>query len=115
MGDFAPMNCPYCNACPYSGVTLGDRHDDPHARSRWYDCESFLHFNSDMEWAITEKCADRAQAFNRAEGERAATERYIEIIDTWIDTYLDDRVYGEVCADALRTVKAHIGRLPDAG
>lgn len=62
MGNFAPMKCPYCGAGPYSGPTLGDREDDPHARQRWYDCGTWIDANGDMEWRITERCADLVAA-----------------------------------------------------
>ncbi len=105
MGDFAPMNCPYCNAGPYSGITLGERTDDPDARSRWYDCESFLHFNSDMEWTITEKCADRAKVYNREQGERAATERIAAAITDERSFYDEGGEGWNILTDALKRIE----------
>lgn len=94
MGNFAPMTCPYCGAGPYSGVTLGDRHDDPDARSRWYDCETFAHFNTDMPWTITEQCADRALK-QKAELSRVVNRLAYEFLtDTEIATLIEN--YPEV-------------------
>ena len=45
MGEFAPMECKWCGAGPYTGVTLGGDETDRHARSRTYDCESMYGYN----------------------------------------------------------------------
>lgn len=125
MGEFAPMHCKYCGAGPYSGVTLGDRHDDPHDRTRWYDCDTRLAYDelSHIAWQPSERCANallgRVHALARkwADEHEENVDRIEYYFDKGGDTdEAEDIGHWVTCADhAQELLEAIAGKAADGG